>query len=117
VTRPSVYLVEAPPGVVAHFIANCERAGLRFRVLPVQNGPLSAPDAQGADDRRMAPLLLRLERTAEALDCSPTTVKRLIKAGALPAVKVAGGTRVRVDDLRDYVERLAPKPTAEGAEW
>jgi len=48
----------------------------------------------------VAPLLLRLERTAEVLDCSPTTVKRLIKAGDLPAVKVNGATRIRVADLR-----------------
>jgi excisionase family DNA binding protein len=64
------------------------------------------------DDGRVAPLLLRLERTAEVLDLSPSTVKRLIRAGDLAAVKVAGSTRVRVEDLRAFVERLATKDDA-----
>ena len=54
----------------------------------------------------MTPLLLRLERTAKVLGCSASTVKRLIKNSDLPAVKVMGSTRVRVDDLPAYVERL-----------
>jgi excisionase family DNA binding protein len=109
--RSAVYLVETTPGVMGHFAANCERAGLQFRVLPVQNGPLLARRDGEADDGQVAPLLLRLERTAEVLDCSPTTVKRLIKAGDLPAVKVNGATRIRVADLQAYVERLASPAT------
>lgn len=61
----------------------------------------------------MTPLLLRLDRTAEALDVSPTTVKRLIKAGELVAVKVQGATRVRADDLRSYVEHLSQSTSDE----
>ena len=56
-------------------------------------------------------MLVRLERAAEALDCSPSTVKRLVRAGALPVVKVNGSTRVRVCDLREFVEHLADGPT------
>jgi excisionase family DNA binding protein len=55
----------------------------------------------------VAPLLLRLKRTAEALDVSETTVKRLIRAGELPAVKVGNARCVRVADLQNYVENLA----------
>jgi excisionase family DNA binding protein len=113
--KPTVYLVEAAPGVVGHFAANCERAGLRFRVIPVQAGPLFARAEEEADDGQVTPMLLRLERTAEALDVSPSSVKRLIKAGELPAVKVNGATRVRVEDLRHYVETLAAPSTTEGA--
>lgn len=111
----TLFLVEATPGVIEQFSVNCRRAGLRFRVLPVQGGPLSARVDEDEDDGRVAPLLIRLERAAEALDCSPTTVKRLIRAGQLASVKVNGATRVRVEDLRHYVETLAaPSTPAEG---
>lgn len=55
----------------------------------------------------MTPLALRVERTAEMLDLSPSSVKRLIRTGDLPAVKVGGATRVRVSDLQAFVEHLA----------
>ncbi len=108
-------LIEAPPGVIARFSTLCERTGMRFRVMPVQGGPSSAQGDDEADDATVTPLLLRLERTAEALDCSPTTVKRLVRCGDLPAVKVGGSTRIRVEDLRAFVEQLA-QPTTQAAE-
>ncbi len=102
-----LYVLESTPGVVARFSQFCERTGLQFRAREVQVGPIPADDGEDPDDGRVTPLLLRLERTAEVLDVSPTTVKRLIRGGELPAVKVNGATRVRVEDLRTYVERLA----------
>lgn len=111
-TPAQLYLVETTPAVMARCQHGAERSGIPFRVRTVLPGPTAAPAGEHEDDGRVAPLLLRLERTAEALDCSPTTVKRLIRAGDLPAVKVHGATRVRVADLQEYVERLgAPKVT------
>lgn len=109
-----LYLVETTPGIVARCQYGAERSGLPFRVRTVLPGPSGAPGDVDEDDGRVAPLLLRLDRTAEALDCSPTTVKRLIRAGDLPAVKVHGATRVRVVDLQAYVERLGSQARAGG---
>ncbi len=51
-------------------------------------------------------MVLRVGKVAEALDCSVTTVRRLIWAGSLPAVMVAGGIRVRVEDLHIFIDQL-----------
>ncbi len=105
----ALFLVETAPAVIARCQAGAHTGGMTFRIRAVLPGPSVEGDDEAEDDGRVAPLLLRVERTAEALDCSPSTVKCLISAGELPAVKVHGATRVRVDDLRDYVERLAAK--------
>ena len=52
-------------------------------------------------------MLLRQQRAAEVLDVSESAVRRLVKKGALRTVKVNGATRVRVADLKAYVEALA----------
>jgi len=110
VTAPEVFVVQAPAAALRHCAAICERAGWRFRATPVQAGPISAGAGDEAEDAPVTPLLLRLERTAEALDVSPSTLKRLIRDGQLPAVKVQGATRVRVADLQSYVEHLGADP-------
>lgn len=103
----ALYLVETNPVVIARCQVGADRAGIAFRVRAVLPGSPAAPGDAADDYGQVAPLLLRLERTAAVLDCSPATVKRLIRAGDLPAVKVNGSTRVRVTDLEDYVDRLA----------
>lgn len=113
VTSPvRLFILESTPGVVDRVSMFCQRTGLQFRVMPVQVGPSSPREGEGLDDGQVTPLLLRLERTAEALDVSPSSVKRLIREGELAAVKVNGSTRVRVEDLREFVERLAAKDEA-----
>jgi excisionase family DNA binding protein len=47
-------------------------------------------------------LLVTLDEAAESLGVSRSTVERLIRAGSLPAVKVAGATRVRIRDLEQF---------------
>lgn len=111
-----LYIVESTPGLIARFTAFSEKTGLQFRATPVLVRPSSAGNGADPQDGRVTPLLVRLERAAETLDCSPTTIKRLIRAGALPAVKVQGATRVRVCDLQNYVERLADAPEGTSAE-
>lgn len=69
--------------------------------------PLGAASA-APDDASMTSLLTKRE-AAHDLRCSVRTVERLIKDGALPAVSVAGGTRIRRADLDVYVAGLAPR--------
>ena len=52
------------------------------------------------------PALLSVATTARLLDCSPRTVRRRIAEGSLPALVDHGRTRVRADELREYIDRL-----------
>jgi excisionase family DNA binding protein len=51
-------------------------------------------------------LLLTKSEAAEQLGVSLRTIERLISAGHLPLVHVAGAARVRVADLGAYVQGL-----------
>lgn len=88
---------------------------LLAELIRSMSGQSAIADSDGAHDRPM-PLLLTLERVADELgEISVSTVKRLIRDGALPAVKVNGSTRVRAIDLENYVAGLLPKPTTKEA--
>lgn len=78
-----------------------------FSVTKGPDGPISPPPLDDEHNRSVVPLLLDYEDVADALQVSPTTVKRLVRAGELPAVKVARSSRVRRCDLDAYVESLA----------
>ena len=54
-------------------------------------------------------LLFRVEEVAEVLGLGTTTVKGLIASGELRSVKIGGCRRVRVEDLRAYLDSLAPE--------
>ena len=56
-----------------------------------------------------APLLLTLERAAEALSVSPRTVRRLLDAGELAPVRIGRSLRVSAESLRRYVDRAIPE--------
>jgi excisionase family DNA binding protein len=64
-------------------------------------------------------LLITKSEAAEQLGVSLRTIERLIAAGRLPLVHVAGAARVRVADLGAYVQsldadrRTAPSSTEE----
>ena len=110
------YVVVAPRGVVERFAANCDRAGVRFWSRPVHAAPSSADGHPREDDAlTMTQLLARIPHVAAVLDVSENTVKRLIRSGELPAVKVAGATAVRCADLEAYVEQLATTSTSSSA--
>jgi excisionase family DNA binding protein len=51
-------------------------------------------------------LLITKSEAAEQLGVSLRTIERLIAAGQLPLVHVAGAARVRVADLGAYVQSL-----------
>ena len=55
-------------------------------------------------DAQVAPRLLTLAEAADAVGCSTWTLRRRIAAGALVATKVDRHVRIRVDDLRAYLD-------------
>lgn len=59
------------------------------------------------DDAPVEPLILTLPQAAEALGCSVSKVKTLVKTGQLPVTDFGGVRRVRRSDLEAFVERLA----------
>lgn len=81
---------------------------LAFRVMSGQPGPMSAEAPAPLHHAGMARLLVNIAEAADMLGVSETTVKRLIRAGELPAVKVGGSTRIRCTDVGSYVMRLDP---------
>ncbi len=56
----------------------------------------------------MDALLIKIPEAAAQLGVSRAKLYELIASGALPAVKVDGCRRIRVDDLRAYVNGLLP---------
>lgn len=52
------------------------------------------------------PRLLKVPQAADAMNASVRTVWRRVKDGTLPSVKVGGLTRIRVEDLDVYIDKL-----------
>jgi excisionase family DNA binding protein len=50
------------------------------------------------------PLLMKLERAAELLDCKKLTVQRLVYAGKLQTVGERKGLRIVTASLLQYIE-------------
>lgn len=94
--------IAPPPEVLAlaEFFADCAT------VRP--GATAEAGTTQPREAEAMNPLLTKRE-TAAALRCSVRTVERLIAAGDLVSVSVAGGCRVRRADLEDYVGSLGAR--------
>lgn len=74
----------------------------------VLSGQTVAPDGADADAPTMAPQLLTVDDVSGQLRTSTTTVRRLISAGELAAVRVGRSVRVRPGDLEAYVAGLGP---------
>jgi excisionase family DNA binding protein len=49
--------------------------------------------------------LLTVQEVADVLRVSTMTVYRLLKSGALPALRVGKGYRIRPTDLQSYLDR------------
>lgn len=56
-------------------------------------------------DLKSLPKLLRRQEAARALGVSLPTLKRLIRRGELAGTQVGGQTRVRLDELQDFINR------------
>ena len=87
--------ITPPPALVALADEMVSGGQARSPLDPLDSTPDAGP---------MLPL--DYAETAARLRVSERTVRRLVSAGALPAVDVAGCRRVRVADLLAYVETL-----------
>ena len=105
-TSTETHIVQVAPGWIAHFSRLCASAGAPFSAIRVHTGSTSAQSTEEAHAAGVTPLLLRQQRAAEVLDVSESALRRLIRSGQLPVVKVNGSTRVRVADLQSYVAAL-----------
>jgi excisionase family DNA binding protein len=91
-----------PPPVftaLTQLLLECVRMRHDATALYAAGIPMNDPDMT-------APLLVTKREAARLLSVSMRTVERLIAAGRLPVVQVEGASRIRVDDLRGYVDRL-----------
>jgi excisionase family DNA binding protein len=52
--------------------------------------------------------LFKVSEVAKAYNCSPDTVRKLIRSGDLPAVPVGSSYRVRESDLEAYATPVVP---------
>lgn len=92
--------VRVPPGLL-------QLRGL-IQVTAGHNGSTSPPPGDLPHTSAVTPLLLSFDHAADVLEVSHSTVKRLVRTGQLPAVKVGGSPRIRKADLDAYVAGLTP---------
>ena len=52
--------------------------------------------------------LLTIAETAKLLKVTPTTVRRYVSAGQLPAFKVGRGVRIRKEAIEDFLTPVVP---------
>jgi len=50
---------------------------------------------------KLKPIALRYKTAAALLDCSESTVRRMVHKGELRAIKVAGDDRVLLDSIKE----------------
>lgn len=86
-------------------------AALLLDAVSSRQGSSSRDGVLSADDSRpvIEPELLTRGDVARVLRCSLSTVDRLLSAGTLPSVELAG-PRVRRSDLAAYVAGLPTRP-------
>ncbi len=87
----------------------------RLRWLVVNEGLRGSELVQGngSGDDPVVTLTLQFADVARSLRVSPSTVKRMVRAGELPVVEVGGMPRVRMRDLWAYVDGLPVRETRE----
>ena len=108
------WVVQTVPGFVARWRRVAEAGGLPFRVMRVHPGSISPGDDEEEEDHVVVPMLVKQETAAKVLDLSTSSLRRLVRDGKLPTVRVNGCTRIRVEDLRAFVERLDEKDEDRG---
>jgi excisionase family DNA binding protein len=63
------------------------------------------PEMPSTRIHRPAPKLISIEKTAEFLDVSPSTVRRLVSSRQLKAHKVGGQIRISMADLLAFIDQ------------
>ncbi len=71
-----------------------------------QTRPKLPPRDETSDDDPVRLLTLDYDTAADRLMVSARTIRRLVAAGTLPAVDVAGCRRIRTTDLTAYIATL-----------
>lgn len=132
-TDPALLMVSITPDGAAHLLVAVQEHVKRFsrmgmRVppeLPLMVRSLAIRSTEGQGGSRVgeledicqaadvSPKLLTYDDTARVLRASPSTVKRLVRAKELSAVKVLGSPRIAAADLDAYLERIAAEATTE----
>jgi excisionase family DNA binding protein len=80
-----------------------------FRVSRGQGGSPVAAESPAPQTEVETRLMVRYETAAGMLEVSMSTLKRLIKDGAVKPVRVGGTPRIRVADLEAFVISLPSK--------
>lgn len=88
------------PAVLLDLVTVCATGG---QARPTLDGPTGTGEGAAMDE-----LTVDYRSAAGRLGVSDRSVRRLVRAGQLPAVEVGGAKRIRVADLREYVDRLQP---------
>ncbi|HVV37970.1 MAG TPA: helix-turn-helix domain-containing protein [Acidimicrobiales bacterium] len=87
-------------------------AALAFVVNGGHERPTLGASGANADDW-LVPMVFTYDEVASLLRTSDRTVRRLVRAGDLPVIKVGGQPRVARADLDDYVARLRARRESE----
>jgi len=83
---------------------------LADRVRAGQQGSPLGGAQPAPDSEEVSPRLVGIPGAARMLEVSASTVKRLVRAGELPAVHVGDCTRFRIADVDTYVKQLRADP-------
>lgn len=76
----------------------------QLRTYAARSGQPSTPLPARDDSRDMDPALLDYPAVSRRLGVSERTVRRLVAAGALPAVRVGNAVRLHPDDLTTWID-------------
>jgi excisionase family DNA binding protein len=88
--------------VLGAFIRDCVREAIR-EDAPLLVAPRSQAKAQPDDDRMRR--YVSVDDAGAIASVSAKTIHRWIARGGLPAYRVGAVVRVRVDELRSFIER------------
>lgn len=112
-TDPATYIVaalrahrlrvERNGGAVPRLAVDLEAA---FSARHGQERPTFGDSVGPGDSDRVSPLLLDYDAAGSALSLSERTIRRLVREGRLPAVKVGGSMRIKTVDLDAFVAGL-----------
>ena len=76
--------------------------------------PGDAPNQPERPVREPFDRLLRLKEVGLLLGLSERSVRRIVQAGDLPAIRIGGSPRIRSADLRAYLNGAPEYYTSEG---
>lgn len=71
----------------------------------VVTGPRVVDDGVMTSTASPEPMVMNFEEVARTLRVSERSVRRLVSSGEIPTVRVGAAPRVRVEDVRQYVDR------------